>query len=369
MEAIVIYGGSFDPIHNGHLRIARAASLKLNADVVFVPARAPRWKNPESSPEDRLAMLKLALKKEGSPSFSIDPFEIKSAAEVNYTVDTVRHFALKYPKHKLYLLIGADSVNTFPKWKDVDAICRLATPLYVSRPDVEIDDSVLSRYSMVRLDYDGSGPVSSTKVRNLQSLDIPLVVRDYIVDHKLYYVKKIAEIMKPKRLRHSIAVAELAYIIALRAKLPNPENAYIAGLLHDTAKEMPKEEQERQMLAYFPEYRDFPAWTFHQFLGAHIAEEMFGIKDKEVLEAISYHATGKDKMIPLGKIIYSSDKIEPTRGYDSSHMIRACFRDYYLGFLLVLTENKAYLESKGFQVDNPLTKACFDQYLRKNHGK
>ena len=364
MEAIVIYGGSFDPIHNGHLRIARAASMLLNADVVFVPAKGPRWKEPDTTPEQRLAMLKAALKKEGSPSFSIDTFEMRDKAEVNYTIDTIRHFALKYKRRKLYLLIGADQVNAFPKWKDPDLICRLATPLYVSRPGVEIDDSVLDRYSMMRLDYDKSGDVSSSKVRSLQSLDIPSCVKDYIVTNKLYFMKKIEGMISPHRLAHSVSVAELAYFIAKKAKLENADAAYIAGLLHDIAKGMSKEQQAEAMKKLFPEFESFPPWTYHQFLGAHIAETEFGIEDRAVLDAILYHATGRARMTPLGKVVYASDKIEPLRGYDSNDMISECLKDYYLGFLYVLRENKKYLESKGYQADNPLTRACYDQYLR-----
>lgn len=365
MESLIIYGGSFDPIHNGHLRIAHAASLLLNADVAFVPAKGPRWKDPESSPENRLAMLKAALKAEATPSFFIDTFELHDKAEVNYTIDTVRHFALKYKKRKLYLLIGADQVNAFPKWKDPELICKLATPIYVTRPGVDIDDEVLSRFPMVRLDYDKSGEVSSTKVRSLQSLDVPSCVRSYIVANNLYFMKKLATYISPHRLAHSVSVAELAYFIARKAKIENPQNAYIAGLLHDIAKGMSKEEQRAEMNKLFPEYADLPEWTFHEFLSAHIAEVDFGIDNRLIIDAILYHATGRAHMSPLGKILYAADKIEPTRGYDSRYMINECLRDYYLGFLLVLKENKKYLESKGHTVDNPMTKACFDQYLNK----
>ena len=88
MANYIIYGGSFDPIHNGHLRIARFASLKLNADVIFVPARSPRWKACEASAEDRLKMMKLVLRSYAPAGAQISDYELKSKSEVNYTIDT-----------------------------------------------------------------------------------------------------------------------------------------------------------------------------------------------------------------------------------------------------------------------------------------
>ncbi|MBQ4182897.1 MAG: nicotinate (nicotinamide) nucleotide adenylyltransferase, partial [Bacilli bacterium] len=167
MENLIIYGGSFDPIHNGHLRIARAASLAYNADVLFVPAQTPRWKEPEASAEQRVEMLRLALKENGGPSFSIDLIEINEISEVNYTVNTIKSLKKKYKDREMYFLIGADQVNAFPKWKDPEIIASLVKIVYCPRPGVEIDDSIVERYSMLRLPYDGSGPVSSTAVRNL----------------------------------------------------------------------------------------------------------------------------------------------------------------------------------------------------------
>ena len=362
MESIIIYGGSFDPIHNGHLRIAHAASMKLNADVVFVPSKAPRWKTPEATPKQRLDMLNLALKKDGSPAFSVDLFEMRSHDEQNYSIDLVRHMALAHKGAKLYLLIGADEVNAFPNWKDPDKIRALATPLYVSRPGVTLDDEVLTRYQMQRLDYDGSGPVSSTKVRNLQDIDVPLAVRDYIEDTGIYYMAKLRGLLKPKRLLHSRSVANLAYSIAMKNKVENYRNAYIAGLLHDCGKQIDEETSRKIMAERFPEYLDYPEWTHHQFVGAFLAETIFGIKDPAILDAIMFHATGKAHMAPISKIVYATDKIEPTRGFDSRKLIDNCYKSYYVGFMSVISANKEYLTSKGYVVDNPLTQACFDLY-------
>ncbi len=363
MESIIIYGGSFDPIHNGHLRIAHAASMMLNANVVFVPSKAPRWKTPEATAAQRLDMLRLALKKDGSPAFSIDLFEMNSKTEVNYSIDLVRHIALTHKNTKIYLLIGGDEVNSFPKWKDPDKICELATPLYVSRPDVPIDDAVLSRFPMQRLPYDGSGPVSSSAVRSLQSIDVPLVVRDYIESNTLYYVKKLSGMMSPHRLLHSMSVANLAYLIAQHNMVENYPAAYVAGILHDCGKDIDKDTSDKIMKERFSEYLELPQWCHHQFVGAFLAETLFGIKDPMVLEAIKFHSTGKAHMSPLGKIIYAVDKIEPTRGFDSKKLIQACYKHYYVGFMNVLEANQEFLTSKGYVLDNPLTEACFNQYL------
>ena len=369
MENLIIYGGSFDPIHNGHLRIARAASLAYNADVLFVPAQTPRWKEPEASAEQRVEMLRLALKENGGPSFSIDLIEINEISEVNYTVNTVKSLKKKYKDREMYFLIGADQVNAFPKWKDPEIIASLVKIVYCPRPGVEIDDSIVERYSMLRLPYDGSGPVSSTAVRNLQDIDIPLTVRDYIEKNGLYYMKKVAPYLTEHRLNHSLSVANLAYRIALKNQVEGYHKAYIAGLLHDIGKNMPISEQRKIIREHFPEHIEDPEWSYHQFVGSYIAEHDFGIKDEAILDAIRYHATGKRHMSPLGKIIYASDKIEPTRGYNSRPLINACLKNYYVGFITVLEANREFLASKGYRnSDCRLSLECMDLYLGENEN-
>ena len=117
------------------------------------------------------------------------------------------------------------------------------------------------------------------------------------------------------------------------------------------------------MEEHFPEYKDFPEWSFHQFVGAYLAKEYFGIEDEDILSAIEFHSTGKPHMSPLGKVVYAADKIDPLRGYDSRSLIASCKKQYYLGFLDVLAANQAYLTKQGYVVDNPLTRDCYKLYL------
>ena len=363
MESIILYGGSFDPIHSGHIRIAKAASLMLNADVVFIPAKAPRFKTVTTSQEDRINMLRLALKEDGSSAFSISYCELEREGEQTKTVDTVHYFKKKYPKHRIYLLIGADQVNSFHQWIEADEIARLVTPLYVTRSGVSLSDENLARFHMQRLAYDKAGPVSSTAIRSLRSADMPLSVRKYIEDHRLYGVGELAKMISPHRLAHSISVANLAYEIARSNNLPDYQSAYLAGILHDCAKKLDAIEGKKLMEEHFPEYVSLPDWTYHQFLGSHLARTQFGVADEGILDAISFHATGKAHMTPIGKIIYASDKIDPLRAYDSSKLISKCIKNYHEGFVTVLRANRAYLTENGYKVDNPLTEACMKQYL------
>ena len=363
MESLILYGGTFDPIHNGHLRIARAASLTLNADVIFVPNANPPGKKPVANFSNRLEMLKHALKEDGSASFSISLFESELTDDPHYWIDTLRHFHARYPNRKLFFILGADEVNQFPSWKSPDEIRALATPIYIPRPGIEVQDKILERYGIRRLPYDKSGEVSSKGVRCLHSLDIPISVRNDIEKKHLYYINDISTMLSAHRLLHSISVARLAYEIAYRNRLREPRLAYIAGLLHDIGKDTPKALESQMMAERYPKESHFPEWTYHQFTGAEIAKEKFGIEQEEVLDAIRCHATGKPHMTRLAKIIYSSDKIDPLRGYDSSKLIKACMKDCYQGFIRVLEANKIYLEGKGYQIDNPMTDACMKLYL------
>lgn len=369
MERLIIFGGTFDPIHRGHLRIARKASMFLNADVAFVPAKIPRWKEPEASSSDRLEMLKLAIQEDGSSSFFIDDCELKREGEVTYSLDTLEYFKKKYPSRELFLLIGADEVNKFPYWHEPEKICKLAKVIYSNRPDIDIDKNILNKYKIVSLNFYESGTVSSSSIRKLQSADVPMSVLNYIEANNLYYMKRLHSYLRDKRLNHSLSVAHLAYSIAISNKIVNPDRAYIAGALHDVGKELSKEEDASIMEKAFPEYKEYPEFAHHQFTGSYIAETEFGIKDVSILDAIKYHCTGKAHMSTLAKIIFASDKIEPTRGYDSSKLIKDCKEDYYVGFLHVIKENAKFLSEKGGMGTTELSNECYGEYLAKEENK
>src|SRR5215470_2030497 len=125
MQRFAMFGGSFDPVHLGHLLVAQAAREALNLHrLFFIPAAQSPFK-PENKPGpagNRLRLLRLALV--GKEWCEIDEQEIKRGG-VSYTIDTVRDYAKRFPKAELFYLTGADNVSQLPKWREAQELARL----------------------------------------------------------------------------------------------------------------------------------------------------------------------------------------------------------------------------------------------------
>jgi nicotinate-nucleotide adenylyltransferase len=134
---IGIYGGSFDPIHYGHLLLAEACREQCPLDEVwFLPtAVAPHKQKREPTPAaQRVAMLRAAV--DGHAPFRVCTYEVDRGG-VNYTVDTLEHFIHEDATRQLFLLVGADMLHDLPNWRRAADVCRLALPVAVDRPGSE----------------------------------------------------------------------------------------------------------------------------------------------------------------------------------------------------------------------------------------
>lgn len=364
MKNIILFGGAFDPIHNGHINMAEKASKQLQADVFFIPARISVWKEESAPIEDKIAMVELAIKESNLHSkFHVSRCEADSDKDVNYTIDTVKKFKSEYPDSKLYLLIGTDQVNSFHKWKDADEIAKLCTVIYFERPGFELDKNNIERYKMLKIDG-GTVLASSTDIRKLKALDTPDSVINYIIEHNLYFINKIKSYMSDERFNHTISVTNLSYEIAKSNHLEDAKKTIIAALLHDIGKEMPIEWQKEIMEERYPEYLNLHPVIYHQFIGEYLAKKDFGITDSVVLDAIKYHTTANKDMSDVAIIVHCADKIEPTRGFNSENLINAMKSSIKEGFKEVLKSNVDYYIRKGIDYRNELQMACLDQYLK-----
>ena len=129
-----ILGGSFDPVHNGHLLLAECCrDQALLHEVWFLPAAVQPHKphGPVASDSDRVEMLRLATR--GREGMTVCPHEIDRGG-VSYTVDTLRHLHAEQPDAEFFFLMGADTLHDLPNWRDPAEVLRLATPLVVQRP-------------------------------------------------------------------------------------------------------------------------------------------------------------------------------------------------------------------------------------------
>ena len=190
---IGILGGTFNPVHYGHLVVAAEVVQELDLDkVIFVPSYLPPHKNdPDIAPsQDRFQMCLLAT--QSHPSFSVSSLELERGGK-SYSIETVKEFLNIYGKDsKLYFITGADTIREISTWKDIEELSQLCEFIVASRPGFPmdgIDKRVLKRTHLIKVP---ALDISSTEIRrrvregrNIKYL-VPEKVEEYIYEHKLY---------------------------------------------------------------------------------------------------------------------------------------------------------------------------------------
>jgi nicotinate-nucleotide adenylyltransferase len=134
MERLGLFGGSFDPVHQGHMLVALAASEDLKLErLFFIPAaQSPFKPETKAAPaSERLRLLRLALA--GQVHYEIDDQEIRRGG-VSYTINTVLDYRRRFPKTKLFYLVGADHIPQLPKWRAAEELAKLVEFVVIPRP-------------------------------------------------------------------------------------------------------------------------------------------------------------------------------------------------------------------------------------------
>lgn len=194
---IGVLGGTFDPVHNGHLHVANALREALDLErILWVPAGQPPHKTGQivSSDRDRLAMLDLALS--GSAADQINTIDIERSGP-SYTADTLEILAECLAPARLFFLMGEDSLRDLPTWHDPERLLRAAELAVAARPGVDADLASIARQipsvqSRVHLVPTKEIAISSSEIRRRvgehQSIHelVPPPVEAYIRDHGLY---------------------------------------------------------------------------------------------------------------------------------------------------------------------------------------
>ncbi|TVY09055.1 nicotinate-nucleotide adenylyltransferase [Paenibacillus cremeus] len=189
-----LMGGTFDPVHIGHLLAAQSVCEEAGLDEVwFMPTNVPPHKEqtPGATPKQRLDMVSLAV--EGHPKFRATDFELRKGG-VSYSIETVTMLCEQYPEYHFYYIIGADMVRYLPKWFKIDELVKLVTFVGLERPGFdpgvnELPEKIRESLLMVRMPQI---ELSSTMIRERRAMNlsvrymVPDRVNEYIEVNQLY---------------------------------------------------------------------------------------------------------------------------------------------------------------------------------------
>ncbi len=181
-------GGTFNPVHRGHIDNAAAAFRQLSLDrLIFIPASRPVHKQMPvgADPEDRFRMLELAVG--GVQGFEVSRIELDRSSS-SYTVYTVEQLRSLYPDADLYMIVGADSYNQLDSWKDYSRIIKLATPVVMRRRgDLSLRGDILSQAPGTVILENDFIDISSTDVRKRIRSGEPMEA--YLPESVIQYIK------------------------------------------------------------------------------------------------------------------------------------------------------------------------------------
>ena len=187
---IGIYGGTFDPVHHGHLILARLAMEEFKLDqLVFVPAAESPFKiqNHTAPAQDRVAMLRLAI--QGESRFSVDTLEIERGG-ISYSIDTVKLFRARDPAAELFFLVGEDNAERLEEWHRFEELKKLVQFVVLSRSE----GFQSPEYPVVQRRIEISSTEIRNRVANQESITylVPESVVRYIEKHQLYHGERVS---------------------------------------------------------------------------------------------------------------------------------------------------------------------------------
>lgn len=351
MKKMGLFGGSFDPIHKGHISMALRLAEALELDgVMLMPTFVPPHKIKENmaSAEHRLTMCRMAA--EEHPMLCVSDLELRRGG-ASFTVDTLTALCEAYPDTRWYLLVGADMFTTLRSWHRFKDIAEMAVLCTIAREGTETEKLTAYAATMRQdgiecyVDVSPVEPYSSTQVRERVAKGesvtelVEAKVEAYILANGLYqrqegmrkqtsdeqYIEIIRQRLSEYRFHHSLCVAEEAKRLALRYGA-NPDKAYTAGILHDIMKDTDKEAQLQILADFGAELDDVEKVTpmlWHARSGEVFLRNILHVADEEILSAVRYHTTGRAGMSLLEQVVFTADFTSADRNYPDVDVMRA----------------------------------------------
>lgn len=342
-----IFGGTFDPVHKGHVKCAETIKQEFDLDkVIFVPTGNPMHKifSRVVPGKMRIEMIKLAI--DGLDGLEVSDIEVKRHG-YTYTIDTLNE--LSDTGDELYYIVGTDVLDSMEKWKDFDKIVKLCKFIAVRRPGCNdsLFDEALEKERKLGAEIlvsnsGGLTEASSTDARNFAETEklsdvVPEKVAEYIRENNLYdessqvpekqIMIDLEEILSDEKYHHSLGVSKEAARLA-EIYGADREKCRLAGLLHDCAKNVTVPQLEKWFDMSLEDFGNGEPFNgvnrrvIHGPVGRIVAEKRFGVKDNVVLDAIAQHVTGKPEMSLESAIVFISDYTEENREGEVFDIIR-----------------------------------------------
>ena len=376
-----IYGGSFNPPHLGHVKAAAAVREKLEPDrFLIIPTTIPPHKDmaeDSPSPEQSMELCRLAFR--DIPGVELSDLEIKREGR-SYSADTVSILRQKYPEDELYLVIGSDMFLSFCQWYKFQYLLDNCVLTVLSREEDDRQElecfktELEEKYgAKVLLLSHEPLPMSSEEIRDrlrlgLGSDMLPQAVYAEIIRKRYYEAepeltwlrRQVIPMLSSQRIAHTAGCEHEAVQLA---KLwgEDPEKAAVAGILHDSTKNLSYEEQlilcDKYGIILDNAQRENPK-LLHAITGAALAKDRFGVSE-EISQAIRWHTTGKPDMTTLEKIIYLADYIEPTRDFEGVEQLRElAYEDLDKALALGLEMSLEELRRQNVEPHRDTVEAC-----------
>lgn len=388
-KSFAIMGGTFDPIHYGHLVTAAAVKHKFNVDkILFIPTGRPAHKDNSKVVDNEIRYKMTCMAVESNPDFLVSRMEIDRPGKT-YSVDTVRQLKEICGKDvRFYFITGADAILDIFTWRNPEELMSLCEFIAVTRPGYakkEMIDGIVNiveRYgSKIYYLEVPALDISSSDIRYRIRTGMPVkyllpeCVEEYIYSNKLYFEDKpvkegnsllsynaisqrLQSTLSIERYIHTLGVVKSAKKLAAKYGVDD-EKASMAALLHDCAKDYNEDMKRRFCKEYhipIDEYMDKKIDLVHAPLGAEVARREFGVTDEEILDAIRFHTTGKPDMSLLTKIVFVADFIEPNRKKieNLDEIRRIAFEDLDKAVAYILKNTIDFVEKSG-KVLHPLS--------------
>jgi len=374
---LAILGGSFNPVHLGHLFIADAVLESLHYDrIALIPAYRSPFKlaaqDMESTSRDRLEMLAASVA--GDPRLTVDDCEIRREG-ISYTVDTVKDIIRRYaPCDRPGLIIGDDLAAEFLQWHNSAELLELAD-IIIARRNNAADFSCEFPHTLI---CNETMDISSQMVRQrIQEGKawrylVPAAARTIIEGRRLYGYQDTAEASLQKniirleeavreglsleRYLHSRHTAILAADLCVRFGI-DPHQGYLAGIAHDLGKHLKDDEllalakSDGRPISKLEEKK--PA-LLHGRATAVLLQKRYNIQNEDILEAVAMHTGGGAGMGRLAKIVYIADKVEFSREKVDPNLRALCYTESNLDsiFMAVLDQTVSWLRSRKIDLSN-----------------